>query len=85
MTEYLVRHHGKWHIATPGAIKHVPQVCIDCAGSGWRGHAQGGDTCGECSGSGKIDKNRIVLAWFDRDTEGLICFSDEEDDVCELD
>lgn len=27
--------------------------CPDCAGSGWTGHAQGGDTCGKCGGSGK--------------------------------
>lgn len=31
--------------------------CPKCGGSGWEGHGMGGDTCGRCSGGGKVWAN----------------------------
>lgn len=30
------------------------RTCTECGGSGWKGHGQGGDTCGHCDGKGKL-------------------------------
>lgn len=41
------------------ARRIVVEECSDCAGTGWRGHGMGGDTCGSCNRTGRATKGGL--------------------------
>jgi hypothetical protein len=88
MTEYLVFHGDKWHIAHSGAIEDDTERCGHCNGTGTaisRGSLVLHVECRDCKATGRVKglESVIRLAWFERDG-AMLCFDYLEPDVKRL-
>jgi hypothetical protein len=84
MTEHLVFHHDRWHIAHPGAIFDQTIECAECDhGIKFRDHFS--EECDVCAGTGRqrTELRIIRLAWFTRDN-AFLCWDYEDPVVKEL-